>query len=649
MDRVDPFGLVGTVLEARYRVERVVGEGGFGVVYRAIQVSFDEPVAIKVLKLPAHLTAEQRAAVVVTFRAEGKHLRKLSGEHPAFVKALDTGVVEVNGLPAPYLVLEWLEGEPLEQDLRRRRTAGEKGRSLGESMACLAPVVGALAHAHEERVAHRDVKPANIFLVRTEGEPRIKLLDFGMAKVMTETGTEAFNTPTQGGIVGLTPTYAAPEQWQKKLGATGPWTDVYALALVLVEMLTDQPALVGDDLPQLMAATLDPERPTPKARGADVSPEVEAVFLEALAIPPQDRFRSARAFWDALEAAAGGLSKAAVPKAAVPKAAVPDRTGTIPIVLEAAGSTRPLPASKQATSRTAGVSAVTTADHGRTTAPPSPPAPAKQGASSLARVAILGLVAAAGIGAAVFFLRRGPAETPPLLVVTVPVPVVAESAPATTTTPMPMRPRAPRWWDEPLEQPTSGPSPQLPPAKQQWLQLYKRASTLQREKRFADAEGSLRRARDLACKQLGQKDPACLETLQKLAKLLYGMGKLEEAEKALREAILVVNKFGDPQEEGFDDTRQVLILVLLKQGKNDEANKLLKPGEDPLPASAPDASAPDASAPDASAPLRGKRQLPLGWNDYPDLDEEIRRENAAKKKKQEEEEKKKNATKPPPP
>ena len=99
MSTTDPFGLIGEVLDARYRIEAVVGEGGFGVVYRAIQVSFDEPVAIKVLKLPIHLSAEQRGQIVSTFRAEGKHLRKLSGEHPAFVKALDTGVAEVGGLP----------------------------------------------------------------------------------------------------------------------------------------------------------------------------------------------------------------------------------------------------------------------------------------------------------------------------------------------------------------------------------------------------------------------------------------------------------------------------------------------------------------------------------------------------------------------
>lgn len=168
MSSADTFGLLGTLLDTRYRIDKVVGEGGFGIVYRAQQTSFDEPVAVKVLKLPHHLTAEQRTAVIATFRAEGKHLRKLSAEHPSFVRALDTGVFESRGgVLAPYLVLEWLEGEPLETNLTRRRESGLSGRSLGETLALLEPIASALSLAHESKVVHRDIKPANIFLVRT--------------------------------------------------------------------------------------------------------------------------------------------------------------------------------------------------------------------------------------------------------------------------------------------------------------------------------------------------------------------------------------------------------------------------------------------------------------------------------------------------
>ncbi len=591
MNRVDPFGLIGTVLEARYRIESVVGEGGFGVVYRATQVSFEEPVAVKVLKLGNHITAEQRDNVIATFSAEGKHLRKLSAEHPAFVKALDTGVVEVRGQLTPYLVLEWLDGEPLADDLQRRRNAGEKGRSLAECMACLAPVVSALSHAHEQRVAHRDVKPANIFALRTKGEPALKLLDFGMAKVMTETGTEAFDTPTQGGIIGLSPRYAAPEQWKKTLASTGPWTDVYALALILVEMLTDGPALVGGDLPQFLAATFDSERPTPLARGAQVSPEVEAVFVKALAIAPQERYRTARAFWDALETAASGASRegAAAPAAAL--APSPSKAATSPV--------EPSPTA-QATSS---VPAATMVDDDRSSRSVGPPAAEKAGRAPMVRVATLGLIAGLLIGATALWLSRSAGGTPPLPVAAAPGPSALESATApTATATKPRKPKPPRWWDEPLDKPTNAPAPQLPPAKQRWIQLYRRATTLQSEEKYADAESSLRQAREVACKQLGQSDAACLETLQKLARLLFGMGKLDEAEKTLREAVEVVDKYGDPEEEGFDDTRQVLIMVLVKQGKTDEASRLLKEGEEALVPSVPDAPAPDAAAPDASAP-----------------------------------------------
>ncbi len=307
MSSADTFGLLGTLLDTRYRIDKVVGEGGFGIVYRAQQTSFDEPVAVKVLKLPHHLTAEQRTAVIATFRAEGKHLRKLSAEHPSFVRALDTGVFESRGgVLAPYLVLEWLEGEPLETNLTRRRESGLSGRSLGETLALLEPIASALSLAHESKVVHRDIKPANIFLVRTARGITAKLLDFGLAKVMTETGTDALRAPTQGSIAGLTPQYAAPEQWNNRFGATGPWTDVYAFALVLLELMTDRAPLDGDDAAQLMGATLDTgDRPTPRRRGVDVPESVERVFERAVALHGKDRFRGMGELWRALQKAAG--------------------------------------------------------------------------------------------------------------------------------------------------------------------------------------------------------------------------------------------------------------------------------------------------------------------------------------------------------
>src|SRR5262249_51117697 len=150
------------------------------------------------------------------------------------------------------------------------------------------------------------VKPANVFLTPSGA----KLLDFGIAKVMAEgTHTLAPASPTTSGIGAFTPGYAAPEQWLRKLGSTGPWTDVYAFALLFVERMTGKPALVGDDPQQLMGATLDAEdRPLPSSRGAKVTPAVDAVFQRALAVDPHTRYRSMKSFWSSLVAASRGLA-----------------------------------------------------------------------------------------------------------------------------------------------------------------------------------------------------------------------------------------------------------------------------------------------------------------------------------------------------
>lgn len=124
---------------------------------------------------------------------------------------------------------------------------------------------------------------------------KTKLLDFGIAKVMTETGTAALRAATQRALAALTGQYAAPEQSNRtRYGATGPWTDVYALALVCVE---SRPALIGETAMELMAATIDEQdRPTPLSRGSAVSAAIEATFQRALAIDPKILLRETHGF-----------------------------------------------------------------------------------------------------------------------------------------------------------------------------------------------------------------------------------------------------------------------------------------------------------------------------------------------------------------
>jgi eukaryotic-like serine/threonine-protein kinase len=244
----DPFQLRGTTIEGKYRVAGVVGDGGFGVVYRGVHEGFGEPIAIKCLKLPRALDDKQRAGFLEQLREEGRLLHRLSKATPGIVQALDVGAVDApGGAWVPYLVLEWLEGETLADHLAARIERGEGGFPLVEAVRLLEPAARALGVAHELRVAHRDVKPHNLFVTQVGSARTLKVLDFGIAKVLADvaTFTEAL-ADTRAAPAAFTPRYGAPEQFNKQRGASGPWTDVFALALILVEVLTGKKALVGE-------------------------------------------------------------------------------------------------------------------------------------------------------------------------------------------------------------------------------------------------------------------------------------------------------------------------------------------------------------------------------------------------------------------
>jgi eukaryotic-like serine/threonine-protein kinase len=303
----DPFGWVGATVDGKYRVDQVVGHGGFGIVYRAHHLGFEEKVALKCLKLPKELQGGDRDRFRDSLVAEGRLLLQLSRATTGVVQALDVGaVVSPSKIWTPYLVLEWLEGTPLDRDLLQRRENGLGGRTLGEALELLDGAVRALGVAHGMGIAHRDIKPANLFSVEVAGKPTVKVLDFGIAKVLAESDsvTRAFEE-TGGTVAAFTARYGAPEQFSRRFGATGPWTDVFALALVLVEIVLGAPALEGTDAAQLFVAASDKLiRPTLRGRGFDPGDAVEAVLATALSVDPRERYPNANAFWDALESAA---------------------------------------------------------------------------------------------------------------------------------------------------------------------------------------------------------------------------------------------------------------------------------------------------------------------------------------------------------
>ncbi len=234
-EAVDPFSWVGETIDGKYRVEAVVGEGGFGVVYRAVHLGFDERVAVKCLRVPENLRGDNQERFYESFMAEGRLLHRLSRASSGVVQALDVGATtSPSGVWTPYIVLEWLEGRSLEDDLDLREAQELGGRSISETVALLDPVARAIATAHEQGIAHRDLKPANLFFTDVGGRTTVKVLDFGIAKVMTEAAENGSAFEETGhSLKAFTAHYGAPEQFSRRYGATGPWTDVFALALLV--------------------------------------------------------------------------------------------------------------------------------------------------------------------------------------------------------------------------------------------------------------------------------------------------------------------------------------------------------------------------------------------------------------------------------
>ncbi len=312
----DVFGIVGSLQAAVFRVERVVAEGGFGVVYRAHHEGFKAAVALKCLKIPGAFSAEQRQAFLQKFQEEGEVLFRLSALIPSVVRPLHVGTLETSKHPfVPFIALEWLDGESLDSVVSRRRAAGKAPLDLPRLVRMMGPVARALECAHkfpgpggaQLSILHRDLKPENLFLAKLHGQETLKILDFGIGKVRSAaTQMVGRVSAEQGGISAFTPAYGAPEQWlPKRYGQTGPWTDVWGFALCAVEALTGQTPFDGD-APAVMGACInEADRPTPGSFGIKLPERAEAAFKKALAVDPVNRYHDIGKFWDEVEGASG--------------------------------------------------------------------------------------------------------------------------------------------------------------------------------------------------------------------------------------------------------------------------------------------------------------------------------------------------------
>jgi len=281
----------GLVIGGKYRLEEEIGRGSMGTVYRAVHVTLGQRVAIKLISGEHLQSTEARKR----FSVEAKAAAKLRSRH--VVQVYDDGETPEGN---PYIVLEYLEGETLEQRLER-----EHDLPLADAVRVVAHVSRALARAHAQGIVHRDLKPANIFLVKSEDDEVgwiAKVLDFGIAKLdnQGEKGT------TQAGTVLGTPLFMSPEQ-VRGASSVDHRADLYSLGMCLFHVLTGDYAHYSPNYSDILIAICTLPLPSLREKSPWVPAAVEQWFQRACAREPLERFQSADEMSEALQAAAGGM------------------------------------------------------------------------------------------------------------------------------------------------------------------------------------------------------------------------------------------------------------------------------------------------------------------------------------------------------
>jgi serine/threonine protein kinase len=282
----------------QYRITGTIGKGGMGAVYSAEHTLIGRVAAVKLL-LPE---LSQNQEIVTRFFNEARAATAI--RHPGIVEIYDFGY---HSDGAAYIVMEFLQGEPLANRMARGRMAAQP------ALAVVRQIAGALAAAHSKGIVHRDLKPDNVFLVpdpEVPGGERIKLLDFGIAKLAND-GPNSSKTRT-GSVMG-TPTYMSPEQCRGV--NVDKRADIYSLGCMLFELCTGRPPFIGEGVGDVLAAHIHVPPPAVQSIAPDVPHELEVLVQRMLVKDPAQRMQSCEELIHAVDLATGGAQYRTGPRA----------------------------------------------------------------------------------------------------------------------------------------------------------------------------------------------------------------------------------------------------------------------------------------------------------------------------------------------
>ncbi len=291
--------LSGQVIGSKYKLENKIGTGGFGVVYRATHLDLHHPVAIKIFQ-PKSTDFKSNATAKATdrFRLEGISACRI--HHPNAINIIDFGITD-EGLP--YLVMELLSGYTLGHELRKNYKLTPE-----RCLQIILPVCEVLSVAHAAGVIHRDIKPDNIFMHHTDSGEVVKVVDFGIAKIIGEyPGVDLQELTIAGKIVG-TPAYMSPERLNN-LPYDGK-ADVYSVGIMLYQMLTGRLPFFSKDKDLLSVAMMHLTKEPQKLRALNpaIPERIEEIVLKALAKDPEARPTAremAKEFQESVKASVG--------------------------------------------------------------------------------------------------------------------------------------------------------------------------------------------------------------------------------------------------------------------------------------------------------------------------------------------------------